>query len=184
MEDSQIIQLFLSRQEAAIEELNQKYFYYCHQIAWNILKNEEDVAECINDTWLEVWNSIPPKEPAVLSAYVGRIVRNNAIDELRRRCASRRMDSHMAVLKEEIAKLDYIAVNSIENHIAEKELLETINRFLKNMSPKDRDIFIRRYWYMDSIKEIAKCHGISTSSVKSNLFRSRKKLAKRLDFNV
>lgn len=182
MEDSQIIRLFLGRQEIAIEELNQKYYHYCHQIVWNILKNEQDAEECINDTWLAVWNSIPPKKPAVLSAYVGRIARNNAIDELRRRCAGKRIDSHMVALKEETEKLDSMVVNSIEKQMEEKELIETINHFLMGIPEKDRDIFIRRYWYMDSIKEIAKRHSISTSSVKSNLFRSRKKLEKNLEY--
>ena len=156
MQDNEIISLFEIRDEHAIEALSDKYHPYCYKIAWNLLTNKEDSEECLNDTWFSVWSLIPPKKPSVLSHFCGRITRNLSIDRLRKKYADRRPDVHMA----------------------EKELLEIINDFLGKMNAEDRDIFVRRYWFFDSVAAIAERHAMSVGSVKMNLYRSRKKLLK------
>lgn len=176
MEDAKIIRMFQEREEAAIRELSGKYYPYCYKIAWNILNNREDSEECVNDTWFSVWSYIPPKKPAVLSAFVGKITRGLAIDTLRRKYAAKRPDLHMADIEEETKALNRIAVNTLEDMIAEREFARTVNQFLQDLPEADRDIFLRRYWYMDSIREIAQRHGKTAGSIKSNLYRSRKKL--------
>ena len=183
MEDTKIIELFWDRDEAALKETASKYGRFCFGIAWKILANREDSEECVNDTWLTAWGSIPPARPSILSAFLGRITRNHAIDRLRKKYAARRMDLHMNSmfdLMDETETLNQQFADSLERQTEEKELIRLINTFLDGLNRRDRDIFMRRYWHMDSIAEIAKRHGISESSVKSNLFRARKKLKKAL----
>ena len=174
MEDRGIIELFWNRDEAAICELSRKYSGYCYKIAWNLLKNHEDAEECLNDTWYAAWGYIPPKRPAVLSAFVGRITRGLAIDCFRRKQAAKRVDGHISDVCGEMEELCFSY--AVEEKMAEKELIHTIETFLRQLSDADRDIFIRRYWYLDSIKDIAKRHGVSQGCIKTNLCRNRKKL--------
>ncbi|MDO5540845.1 MAG: sigma-70 family RNA polymerase sigma factor [Eubacteriales bacterium] len=176
MEDARIIRMFQERDEAAIKELSSKYNQYCFKIAWNVLYNREDSEECVNDTWFSVWSYIPPRKPAVLSAFVGKITRGLAIDTLRRKYAAKRPDLHMSDIELETRALNSIAVNTLDDVIAKRELERNINQFLRSLPKADCDIFLRRYWYMDSLKEIAERHGKSVGSIKSNLYRSRKKL--------
>lgn len=178
MEDREIIDLFWQRSERAILELSSKYSGYCYKIAWNLLENREDVEECLNDTWFAAWSHIPPQRPSVLSAFIGKITRGLAIDCFRKKHAARRMDSHMADVCGEMDELNFSY--TLDEQMAEKNLVETINVFLGNLSRKDRDIFVRRYWYLDSVKEIAKRHGTTENAVKMNLHRNRKKLLQRL----
>ena len=176
MKDNEIISLFELRDEHAIEALSDKYHPYCYKIAWNLLTNKEDSEECLNDTWFSVWSLIPPKKPSVLSHFCGRITRNLSIDRLRKKYADRRPDVHMADV---LGEMDQLSVTyTIEDQLAEKELLEIINDFLGKMNAEDRDIFVRRYWFFDSVAAIAKRHAMSVGSVKMNLYRSRKKLSK------
>ena len=189
MQDNEIISLFEIRDEHAIEALSDKYHPYCYKIAWNLLTNKEDSEECLNDTWFSVWSLIPPKKPSVLSHFcgrgnrklriehpLGRITRNLSIDRLRKKYADRRPDVHMADV---LGEMDQLSVTyTIEDQLAEKELLEIINDFLGKMNAEDRDIFVRRYWFFDSVAAIAKRHAVSVGSVKMNLYRSRKKLLK------
>lgn len=142
---------------------------------------QEDCEECVNDTWFSAWGKIPPTKPAILSTFLGRITRGLAIDYLRKRCAAKRSDSHFADIEAELETLDRITVHTIEDKIEEKELLNTIKQFLQSLSAPNRDIFLRRYWYADSIKEIAARHQCTPGKVKSSLFRSRKKLEKILN---
>ncbi len=159
-----------------LEALSDKYHPYCYKIAWNLLTNKEDSEECLNDTWFSVWSLIPPKKPSVLSHFCGRITRNLSIDRLRKKYADRRPDLHMADV---LGEMDQLSVTyTIEDQLAEKELLEIINDFLGKMNAGDRDIFVRRYWFFDSVAAIAKRHAMSVGSVKMNLYRSRKKLLK------
>lgn len=175
MNDNEIISLFTARDEHAIKALSDKYHLYCYKIAWNLLANKEDSEECLNDTWFSVWSLIPLKQPAVLSHFCGKITRNLSIDRLRKKYADRRPDVHMAVLEE----MDQLSVTyTIEEQMAEKELLGIINDFLGKMKAEDRDIFVRRYWFMDSISAISGRHSMSEGSVKMNLYRNRKKLLK------
>lgn len=184
MEDEQIIELFWNRDEMAIKEVEQKYSHFCFHIAWKILFNKEDSEECVNDTWFAAWKYIPPKRPAILSSFLGRITRNFAIDNLRRKYAAKRLDFHMANtvndITQEVEALNQQILYSLDKHIEEKELVHLINIFLRGLKEKDRDIFIRRYWHMDSIEDIANRHKESESSIKSNLFRTRNKLKKEL----
>ena len=176
MQDNEIISLFEVRDENAIEALSDKYHPYCYKIAWNLLTNKEDSEECLNDTWFSVWSLIPPKKPSALSHFCGRITRNLSIDRLRKKYANRRPDVHMADI---LGEMDQLSVTyTIEDQLAEKELLEIINDFLGKMNAEDRDIFVRRYWFFDSVAAIAERHAMSVGSVKMNLYRSRKKLLK------
>ncbi|WP_418419047.1 RNA polymerase sigma factor [Blautia sp.] len=179
MEDTDIIELFLNRSEEAIRQTDIKYSKLCFGIAWNILLNKEDSEECVNDTWLITWNEIPPKIPKILSAFVGKITRNQAIDCLRRKNAFKRVDTHMADINGELERLEETVQYSLEHNIKRQEILDILDEFLKGLKEEDRDIFVRRYWYMDDIKEISRRHSVSESKVKSSLFRSRKKLWKK-----
>lgn len=174
MEDSEIIDLFWKRDETGIRELSSKYSGYCYKIAWNLLEDHEDAEECLNDTWFAVWKYIPPRRPAVLSAFVGKITRGFAIDCFRKKCAGKRADTHVRDVCDEMDELNFSY--AVEEQMAEKELVKTIEKFLRKLSEADRDIFIRRYWYLDSVKEIAKRHGVSEGCIKTNLCRNRKKL--------
>jgi len=182
MEDTDIIELFWQGEENAIQELSNKYTPYCSKIAWNLLANQEDVEECLNDTWFAAWSYIPPKRPKILSAFVGRITRGLAIDKLRRKSAKKRADLHMSDVLGEMEELSFSY--TLDDQLAEKEFIHIMNKFLRNLSEEDRDIFIRRYWYMDSVKDIAKRHGTSVGSIKMNLYRNRKKLKKELDMAI
>lgn len=179
MTDEEIIALFLAREQSGIGELAKKYSFYCQKIAWNLLGNKEDTEECLNDTWYTVWSRIPPTVPPVLSHFCGRITRNLSIDRLRQKYAGKRPDTHMVDVLGEMEQLN--VSYTIDDQLAEKELLKSINDFLGQMRAEDRDIFVRRYWFMDSIAEIAGRHQMSEGSVKMNLYRSRKKLLKKLE---
>ena len=149
MEDSRIIQLFFQRDEEAIEEVSRKYSAYCSKIVWNVLYNKEDCDECLNDVWFTLWSRIPPDRPKCLSAFTGKIARGLAIDRYRRKNAAKRMDTHMISIEEEVAEL--CGEYSMEKEIDSYQIREILNDFLGTLSRKDRDIFVRRYWYMDSI---------------------------------
>ena len=162
MEDTVIINLYFDRSEKAIQATEEKYSKYCFSIAWNVLYDKEDSDECVNDTWLAAWNSIPPRKPAILSAFLGKITRNLAIDCFRRKKAAKRSTEHILELCKELEEIEDVTAYSLNDEIQRKE------------------IFIRRYWYMDSISEISARHGISESRIKSSLYRSRKKLWERV----
>ena len=173
MEDTEIIDLFWNRDETAIQELSSKYSSYCYKIAWNLLENHEDAQECLNDTWYAAWNRMPPHRPVVLSAFVGKIARGFAIDFFRKKYANKRAESRR---KDVCGEMDELSFSyTVEEQMAEKELLEAIEKFLWKLRETDRDIFIRRYWYLDSIKEIPKRHGLTEGCIKNNLCRKSKK---------
>ena len=176
MDDAQIINLYFARDENAIVETKNKYQNMCYMIAYNILYSREDSEECVNDTWLFTWNSIPPRRPSILSSFVSKITRNTAIDRYRKRNAQKRVDSHMEDIAGEVGKIGSAISSDIEIHLKKKELVKLFDHFLSTLSERDRDIFIRRYWYMDSIKAIADRHACGESKIKSVLARSRKKL--------
>lgn len=139
-------------------------------------KATEDSEECVNDTWLITWNKIPPKTPTKLSAFLGKITRNLALDNFRKKNASKRADTHMMDICGEVEKLENTIKDYVEEDIKKKEILNILEKFLSDLKAGDRDIFVRRYWYMDNIKDIAKRHGCSETKIKSSLFRSRNKL--------
>lgn len=178
MEDRKIIELFLMRSELAIQSLAAKYERLLHKISFQILHNDEDVAECINDTYLGVWNAIPPKEPNPLSAFVCKIARNVSLNKYRSNTAGKR-NASMEVSLEELERS--IQTPSAEEEWSAKELGEQINRFLHTLDVKNRVLFVRRYWFADSVKEIAADLHMSENLVSVRLKRIRKQLQQYLE---
>ena len=175
MEDEQILDLYFSRSEQAIGETAAKYGHYCHSIAFHVLENQEDAEECVSDTWYSTWNAIPPKRPAPFSAFLGRITRNLSIDRWRRTRAFKRGGGQMTLALEELA--DCVSgTGSLENDLIRRETLAAVERFLGQLSVAERNVFLCRYWYMDSVEAIGKITGFSQSKVASMLHRTRGKL--------
>lgn len=180
MEDHEIIELYWQRSEAAISATDKKYGKYCHTISYNILNNSEDSAECVNDTYLRAWNSMPPKRPEKLSAYLGKIVRNLSLNRFRRYAAEKRGFGQTELVLSELE--DCIpAANGVEQAFDDTLLVEAINRFLYEQPEQKRNIFIHRYWYMHPIRKIAGSFGMSESKAASLLFRMRKELREQLE---
>ena len=161
MEDSRIIELYESRDQQAISQSDMKYGGYCYSVGYNILGVREDTEECVNETWLRAWNSIPPQKPRMLSAFFGRITRNIAFDRYRASKAAKRGKGEIAAVLEE---LDGIHLEGL------------INEFLGELQERDRNIFLQRYWFAVPIKEISKKYAMNLNTVKASLFRSRNKL--------
>ena len=179
MREPYIIKLYNDRDEAAISATREKYEGYCYKIAYNILGSDEDTREVLNDTYLAVWNAIPPEKPNSFSAFIGKITRNLALKRFRSLSAKKRNGSASDVSLDELSEC--ISSNStVESEIEEKELTRILNEFLSTLTPKDRKVFVRRYWYMDRVSDIAKRYGYSESKVKMMLLRTREKLAERL----
>lgn len=178
MEDMEIIDLYWSRNEAAISHTQQKYGAYCTKIANNILYNREDCMECVNDTWLKAWNAMPEARPNQLAAFLGAITRNLSLDRYRKSHANKRGKGEVELVFDELQ--DCLAADGPEQQMEMNQLTEHINMFLEKMEKENRMIFVRRYWYMDSVKEIADRYEISEGKVKSSLFRSRKRLSEYL----
>ncbi len=180
MNDNEIIELYYNRSENAISETANKYGRYCKKISFDILRNEEDVEECLNDTYLRTWNSIPPQKPNCLATYIGKIIRNLSIDKFKMYSASKRgngqVDLALAELEDCIS-----SVAGVEQAVEENILTELINTFLHSKSREKRNIFIRRYWYIHSIKEIATAYNMSESKITSILFRMRNELKNYLE---
>lgn len=175
MEDHEIINLYYDRAQQAITETSSKYNAYCMHIARAILGDEEDAKECVNDTWLKAWNTIPPQKPKHLAAYLGRITRNASIDRMRTRTRKQRGGHETELVLEELQ--DCIAHSTnVEREIEGRELTAAINVFLGTLSAFDRNVFVCRYWYLDPVRDIAKATHASESRIKSILFRLRKKL--------
>lgn len=174
MEDEKIIDLYWERNQMAITQTDQKYGRYCRHIAGNILYDREDCEECINDTWFKAWNSMPEERPRILSAFLGAITRNLSLDCYRRKHSAKRGGGEITYIFDELT--DCAGGDEPLAHVQQRELAEAISRFLAGLDAESRVIFVRRYWYMDRVGEIAERLGISDSKTKSSLFRSRKKL--------
>lgn len=174
MEDAKIVELFFARSEQAIVKAREKYGPLCQSIAGNMLRNAEDVEECINDILLAVWDAIPPARPQVLSAFIARIARNQARNKLTYNSAQKR-SREMSVSMEELEACLASPVN-IEQEMEGRELVRLIEDFLLTLDADSRNMFIRRYWFYDSIEQIAEGFGTTKSKVKSRLFRAREKL--------
>ncbi len=178
MEDEQIVALYWARDEAALTESDRKYGAYCQSIAWNVLRSREDADECVNDTWFHAWNAMPPERPDILSAFLGRITRNLSLDRYRRRHAAKRGGGLEAI---DLELDDCSAGPGLDNHLDAIAVAEAITAFLRASDQVTRVIFLRRYWYADSIQKIAQRYHISESKVKSLLYRSRKRLRRYLE---
>jgi len=175
MDDEGIIRLYWDRDETAITETSKKYGKYCFSIAYSILNDHEDSEECVNDTYTKVWNSIPPKKPSILSAFIGRIVRNLALDRYKRKTAQKRGGNTMDVILDEIGEIAS-DVSSPEDQLSHQELADMINDFLSSLPIEKRVMLVRRYWYADDIKSIASRLGVSENTVSVSIRRLRIKL--------
>lgn len=175
MDDALIVRLYWERNEQAIPATADKYGNYCTSIAQNILGSREDAEECVNDTYLNAWNSMPPHRPSVLSAFLGKITRNLSIKRYRRNTADKRGGGQAAVILDEIA--EFVSdTGSVEQEIDRRELVKAIDAFLGALSAEKRGVFLRRYWYFDSISDIASRFGMTESNVSVTLNRLRLKL--------
>ena len=172
--DNEIISLFLERSEQAIKELSDKYGALCGCVARNILNDDQDAEECVNDAYLGVWNTIPPQKPTRLQAYVCQIVRNLSLKKYHANAAAKRNSHYDTALDELEACL--AAPVSVEDQYAAKELGRLINNFLGTLDKQTRMIFVRRYWYADSIADISAQYHMTENNVYVRLSRTRDKL--------
>ena len=182
MTDESIIELYFARNESALTETDKTYGAYCRRIALNILELFEDAEECVNDTYLRAWNSIPPTRPNSLRAFLGRITRNLSISRYRANHAEKR---GTALLFSELG--DCLPEPTSENGFDERELARTINDWLRELPEKDRVLFIRRYFSGDDVKKLANLCGVTQNHMAQKLFRLRKKLREKLEsegFNI
>ncbi len=175
MQDEQILELYFARDERAIRESENKYGGYCRTVAGNILGSREDVEEAVSDSWLRVWNAIPPQRPAVLRLFFAKIVRNCAFNIHRSQTAQKRGTGDLMLALEELGEC--VAPDSDpEQTVSVKELGADIRRFLESVSQRERRIFVLRYFYVESAASIARCCGLSQSNVHQILSRTRGKL--------
>ncbi|MBO5701024.1 MAG: sigma-70 family RNA polymerase sigma factor [Clostridia bacterium] len=174
MEDKQIVELYWARSEAAISETEKKYGRYCHYIAYGILGNDEDAKEVVNDTYLKLWNTIPPHRPDPLKPYVGTLCRQLALDAYKSQNAQKR-GGQMTLALDELSECipDTDNGEDIGESVA---LSDVLTRFIRSLPEKTRKIFVRRYFYMSSVAEIAKDFSMKESNVTMHLLRTRKKL--------
>ncbi len=174
MDDSQIIILFFERSEKAIIELSNKYEAVCMKVSMNVLNNKQDAEECVNDSYLGVWEAIPPQKPNPLLAFLCRIVRNISINRYKKNNAQKRKSNYGSCIEE----LENIlsSKNAVEEEYSEIELARMIDVFLDSLSNNNRMLFVRRFWYMDSYKEIANESGLKESAIRTRLSRIKSEL--------
>lgn len=175
MDDAKIVQLYWDRNEQAIPVTADKYGNYCTSIAKNILGNHADAEECVNDTYMSAWNSMPPHRPSILSTFLGKITRNLSIKRYKHNTADKRGGGQAAVVLDEIAEL-VSDTDSVEQEIDRKELVKAIDSFLDRLPTDKKNIFVCRYWYFDSISDIANRLGMTENNVSVTLNRLRLKL--------
>ncbi len=179
MNDASIIELYWNRNESAIEETHKKYGNLCSRVSLNIVNDLSDAEECINDTYLTVWNSIPFDRPEYFSAYLCRIVRNLSLKRLEYNNALKRKPELVASFDEIEGCIS--SADNPENTLDAKLLGKAISGFLYSQKEQNRNIFIRRYWYFDSVKKISEDFGLKEDRISVILFRMRKKLKKHLE---
>lgn len=177
MEDQTIVSLLLSRAEEAIAALAEKYGKRLYSLAMNILGQHQDAEETVNDTYLEVWNSVPPKQPDPLSGFVFRIGRTTALDRFRHNLAQKRNSTYDVPLEELEA---CIPSKALEEQVEVRELGRMINHFLDTQSKGNRILFVRRYWFGDSVEDIARELGIRPNTASARLLRIRNQLRQHL----
>lgn len=179
MDDNEIVALFWQRDEKALKYTSEKYEKYCEKIALNILGDKSDAEECVNDTYLRLWNSIPPARPTSLLAFIGTVARNISLDAYRKKRSDKRLVSEYCISLEELRGTLGEASEPVETNASQAG--ELINAFLAQEKERDRRVFVCRYYYFDSIEDISKHHGMTESKVKSILFRMRKRLKKYIE---
>lgn len=177
MQDFEIIELYFARDERAITATSEKYGAYCQRVADNILADSFEAEECVNDTYLRTWNSIPPTRPSIFRAFLAKITRNLALDRVNKKNAAKR-GGRVTESLDELSEC--VGESDIFERLDEKEIAEIINAYLKGERELVRNIFIRRYFYLDAIGDIAKRYFVSEGRVKTILHRARERLAQRL----
>ncbi len=180
MDDESIIVLYWQRSESAITETEIKYGAYCRSIAFNMLRVKEDAEECVSDTWLSAWNTMPPQRPARLSLFLGRITRNGALDRLRARMRQKRGGGTETLPLDEQGEC-VPAETGVEKELEDREIAEVISRWLRSLPREKRSVFVRRYWYFESVDDIARRFGYSHAKTNSILHRLRLELKKTLE---
>ena len=175
MKDAEIVDLYWERNEVAIQQTEQKYGVYLSKVSYNILSDFEDSKECVNDTYLKAWNSMPTHRPSVLSTYLGKITRQLSIDTFRKKNSAKRYASEYAVSLDELG--DSPADDDTPEQTFDAKLLDdAINRFLRTLPDAARNTFIGRYYFFDSLKDVAAYCGMSEAKAKSMLYRTRQSL--------
>ena len=182
LEDSKIIELFFERSEQAISELSGKYGLVCLKVAFNILNNEQDAEECVNDALLGVWNTVPPQNPNPLISFVCKIVRNLAINKYNKNTAAKRNSIYDVALDE--LENCFSDTNLVEDQFDATETARRINDFLATLDSENRVMFVRRYWYSDSIQDLARLFNTSEHNISVRLSRTRDRLKKHLSRSV
>ena len=177
MEDRQIIELYWQRSERAIAATRRKYEKYCRAIAHRILRSAEDTEECLNDTYLKVWNSVPPRRPQKFSAFLAKVTRNLALDRVEKQKAAKRGGGQVPLAWEELKDCIPCGGDPVEDG----ELKEALERFLRSLPAENCTIFMKRYWYLYAVKDIAKEGGFGESKVKMILLRTRNQLKEFLE---
>lgn len=175
MEDTKIVELYWQRSEDAIPETAAKFGPYCHTIAYNILSDTQDTEECVNDTWLGAWNSMPTNRPKVLAPYLAKLTRWLSLTRLREQNALRRGGGETALVLDELAEVVPDGTD-LEKRVELKELSEALRRFLCGLDETEAQVFLARCWYMAPVKEIAEKFGFTPGKVSTMLHRTRKKL--------
>lgn len=179
MGDSEIIALLFARSEEAIRRLSEKYGKLCMRIAMNILGNREDAEECVNDAYLGIWEAIPPTNPASLEAYLCRLVRNISLNRRKFNQAGKRASGFDLCLEE--LENCLAASGEIDEQIQEKALRDCLEEFLENLDPENRWIFVRRFWYADSYRDIAKESGLGEAALRLRMLRIKRRLRRFLE---
>lgn len=174
MTDPQIIELYFARDQQAVSETAAKYGAFLLRLSRNILRSPDDAEECVNDTYLRTWNAIPPTRPAAFQVFLSRITRNLSLDRWERNRAAKR-GGGAEVLLGELAEC-IPAPGGVERRLEEQEIAGLLSAFLRTLTPEARWTFLRRYWYGESLAEIAAGLGCGQGRVKSSLFRTRTRL--------
>ena len=175
MEDGKIIALYEERSETAIEETEKKYGRYCHYISFGILGNDEDAKECVNDTYLRTWNAIPPARPNNFRTFLGKIVRNLSLNRYEKMTANKRGGSQVPLVLSELEEC-IPASTDTEQVVTDLVFKSVLNEFLRDLPQETRKLFVRRYFYLSPVKELAEEFHMSENQVAVQLFRTREKL--------
>ncbi len=174
MEDIQIVDLYWQRDETAIEKTDEKYGKLCYRLANNILQQNEDSEECVNDTYMKIWNSIPNDRPNYFSAYICTITKRLALDKMRYLKRNRRYSPYDVSIDE---LRDIVSGRETpEDELMARMAIKSVNHFLEGLSTRNRNVFIRRYWYYDSVEDISEMFNMKQNTVATILFRTRKAL--------
>jgi RNA polymerase sigma-70 factor (ECF subfamily) len=179
MSEQELLEMYEARNQAAIQETEERYGAYCHTIAYRILRDEGEAAECLNDTWFAAWQAIPPAKPKNLGAYLTKITRNLSLNRYRSNHQQKRQADRMSVCIDELAEC-IPSLTTPERAYEQSYLGQLLTQFLRELPKEERIMFVRRYFFMDSVAEVAEHMGCGESKVKTAMFRTRKKLQKLL----